>query len=49
MNPVEENRIQRLLDLLEEQRVVMERAMLTSLKLEKELRFRLNEDLTVKA
>jgi hypothetical protein len=44
MMPSEEQKIQHLLDLLEETNVITKRMMLTCEQLEKELRGRLNDD-----
>lgn len=44
INPIEEQKIQKLLDLLEESNVIIKRMILTSAELEDVLRGRLNEE-----
>lgn len=48
MSDLDRKKIEKILELLEEQRICLERAKLIMAELDKEWRIRLNEDWTVK-
>jgi hypothetical protein len=49
MNQSEENKIQKIIELMEENRLIMARMLMLCDQLEKEFRVRLNDDFSIKA